>query len=190
MDYLTHQPAPPLADYVEYIWLLRDAPAHRREQIIASGTMELVINLHEDEFRIYRSATDERCARYGGAIVSGAYGGAGFVTDTLQHACVLGVHFRPGGAFPFLDVPGGVNSTTSTSISISFGAEPPSPISASGSAPPPPRGSAFGSCKTRSSRTCARRSMRTGRWRRRSARSNATTSADPSAFETSRCTSD
>ena len=46
-------PAPPLGDFVERFWLYSDPPSHPRERILPSGTMELVVNLHEDEIRVY-----------------------------------------------------------------------------------------------------------------------------------------
>ncbi len=104
MLFRSHVPGPPLAGQVNYLWSLSDAPPHGRERITPSGTLELVINLHEDEFRIYDPQQPERCRRFAGAMVSGAYAGY-FVIDTREHASVLGVHFRPGGALPFLGVP-------------------------------------------------------------------------------------
>jgi AraC-like DNA-binding protein len=71
-----------------------------------SGTIELVINLREDELRIYDALKPERCDRFPGALVSGAYGGF-FVSDTAEEASIMGVHFKPGGAFPFLGVSAG-----------------------------------------------------------------------------------
>ena len=68
-----------------------------------SGTLELVINLHEDEFRIYDPVHTDEYRRMSGAIVSGAYSGF-FVIDTLQHASIIGVHFKPGGALPLLGI--------------------------------------------------------------------------------------
>jgi len=53
MLYMSHSPAPPFGDFVEYFWLLNDAPGHSRERIVPSGTLELVINLREDEIRVY-----------------------------------------------------------------------------------------------------------------------------------------
>lgn len=107
MRYSVHEPGPMLSDFVENFWSLSDAPRHTREQILPSGTVELVINLNKDEFRIYGSgARAERCRRFRGAIVSGCYG-APFGIDTREHAAVIGVHFRPGGAASILGVPPG-----------------------------------------------------------------------------------
>lgn len=104
MLYLSHAPHPALAEHVEGLWTLSDRPAHERESILPSGTVELVVNLAEDEVRIYDRGDPERCRRLGGAIVSGTYRGP-FVIDTREHASVVGVHFKPGGAFPFLGMP-------------------------------------------------------------------------------------
>lgn len=73
-----------------------------RERIVPSGTIELVINLHADEFRIF--AGHEH--RFRGAIASGCYSRA-FEIDTRAHTHVLGVHFKPGGAARLLGVPPG-----------------------------------------------------------------------------------
>jgi AraC-like DNA-binding protein len=102
----THIPRPPLAGFIEYLWCLSDAPPHARERILPSGTLELVVNLHEDEFRIYDPVDPDRLRRFSGAIVSGAYRRF-FVIDTREHASVVGVHFRPGRAAPFLGAPAG-----------------------------------------------------------------------------------
>ncbi len=100
MQYRTHRPGPPLADFVEYLWALRDAPAHSTERILPSGTLEMVVNLHEDALRIYDPAT-RGWRRYSGAVVSGAYRRF-FVIGARDHASIVGVHFRPGRAWAFL----------------------------------------------------------------------------------------
>jgi AraC-like DNA-binding protein len=104
MLYRSHTPGPPLTAYIERLWMLSDVPAHPHERVIPSGTLELVINLAEDEFRIYDPADSRRIHRYCGAVVSGAFSRC-FGIDTREHASILGVHFKPGGAFPFLGLP-------------------------------------------------------------------------------------
>jgi AraC-like DNA-binding protein len=121
MRYRLHTPSPPLSSFIDTLWSLSDAPAHARERIIPSGTLELVINLHEDEFRIYDPIEVERCRRFSGAIVSGTYREC-FVIDTREHASVIGVHFRPGGAVPFLGVPPGTLADTHVDLHGLWGA--------------------------------------------------------------------
>jgi AraC-like DNA-binding protein len=105
MRYRTYRPGPSLADFVAYIWALHDAPGHSRERIAPSGTLELVVNLQEDAVRIYDPSLGV-WRRFSGAVVSGAYRRY-FVIDTRDHASIVGVHFKPGGAWPFLGVPPG-----------------------------------------------------------------------------------
>jgi AraC-like DNA-binding protein len=100
--YLRQSPGPPLDQFVECFWMLTGAQTARKERILPSGTTELVVNLRENEMRIYDSARPERCQRFRGAILSGAYSRP-FVCDATQHESIVGVHFRPGGALPFLN---------------------------------------------------------------------------------------
>jgi AraC-like DNA-binding protein len=101
MDFERHQPGPPLAGLVDYLWHISDAPAHARERIVPNGTLEFVFNLAEDEVRIYDEPTAPLCRRLSGSVVSGVFSRF-FVIDTREHACMVGVHFKPGGAFSFL----------------------------------------------------------------------------------------
>jgi hypothetical protein len=54
-----------------------------------------------DEIRIYDPAQLERCRRLSGVVLSGTYSRA-FACDATQHTAIFGVHFKSGGAFPFL----------------------------------------------------------------------------------------
>jgi AraC-like DNA-binding protein len=101
VHYFSHSPTGHLGAFVERFWQINNMPPHFKERIVPSGTLELVINLHEDEFRIYGPARLENCRRFSGTMVSGTYTGS-FIIDAHQHASVIGIHFRPGGAFPFL----------------------------------------------------------------------------------------
>jgi AraC-like DNA-binding protein len=97
-----YRPHRALSDFVEDLWLYDGyVPAHARERILPSGTFELVLNLQENELRIYDSAKPGRVRRYSGAVISGPYAGY-FGSDGAEEVSIMGVHFKPGGAFPFL----------------------------------------------------------------------------------------
>ncbi len=104
MRHFIHRPEPPLGDFVDCFWLILGGEALRKERVLPSGTSELVINLHEDEVRIHDFSQPAHYIRYSGGVVSGAHSRP-FVCDALQHRSLLGVHFKPGGAFPFFGVP-------------------------------------------------------------------------------------
>jgi AraC-like DNA-binding protein len=117
MRYVARPPCAPLRDVVEHVWSLRDAPGHAHERIVPSGTVELVINLAEDEFRIYDAS--QRARRLPGAIVSGCYRAA-FDIDTREHASIVGVHFKPGGAGA-LGIPAGELADSHVSLDALWG---------------------------------------------------------------------
>jgi AraC-like DNA-binding protein len=93
MIYRHHRPRPPLSDFVELLWLFeRPTPPHGSERVLPTGTIELVINLGDSDCSF-------------DAVVAGPHSRY-FVLDTRQPTAVIGAHFKPGGAFAFLDVPG------------------------------------------------------------------------------------
>ncbi len=121
LEYRVYRPHPALAGFVDYLWSLRDTPAHALECILPCGTFELVINLHQDEFLIHEpSSIGVEVARFRGAMVSGAYGGP-FVAETRAHASILGVHFKPGGASAILGVSAGELANTHVDLEALWG---------------------------------------------------------------------
>lgn len=101
-----YRPKAPLSELVEDLWCYDGyIAAHDRERILPSGTFELVFNLREDELRIYGSATPG-LRRFSGAVISGPYAGY-FGSDAAEEVSIMGVHFKAGGAFPFLGFPAG-----------------------------------------------------------------------------------
>lgn len=104
MVYLQYHPKPPLSEFVDYFWLFAGGQTSRKERILPSGTFELVSNLRDDEVRIYNPVQPERSKRFSGAVMSGTYSSV-FICDARQHESMLGVHFKPGGAFQFLGAP-------------------------------------------------------------------------------------
>lgn len=102
MLFRAYRPGAPLADFNEHFWLYEDySSAYEHERIFPNGAFELVFNLGCEELRIYNDNESVSYTRYSGALVSGPYG-AFFVTERAEEASAMGVHFRPGGAFPFL----------------------------------------------------------------------------------------
>jgi AraC-like DNA-binding protein len=102
MLFRIYEPGPPLSNFIQNFWLYDGCSClHVHERIFPSGTFELVFNLRDDELRIYHRTDSGGCSRYSGSLVSGPYNGF-FVTDRIEEFSIMGVHFRPGGAFPFL----------------------------------------------------------------------------------------
>ena len=106
MLFFTHIPKPPLNAFVELFWFYDGFPprAHKKERLMPDGSVEMVINLRENESRIYDPKNVEKCQRLPGALICGPHSSF-FVIDTAEQDSVMGIHFKPGGAFPFFDLP-------------------------------------------------------------------------------------
>ena len=86
--FICRTPQPALSGSVDLFWFYRcDASIRVRERVLPTGTMGLVVDLREDS---------------PGPSVFGAFSET-FVADLDQEAFSVGVRFKPGGAFPFLD---------------------------------------------------------------------------------------
>lgn len=95
-------PAPPLASIVEAIWDWdMPADAFRYERILPTPCTGLIINLLEDETRVYRDDVARHCTRASGSVIGGPYRQS-WIIDTAEQVRVMGVNFRPGGAHALL----------------------------------------------------------------------------------------
>jgi AraC-like DNA-binding protein len=88
MLYRRRIPKPPLSEFVDQIWLYSGySVPHKQERLMPTGTMELVFDL-----------------TLGVVVLAGVHSRPTII-DTAGMLHILGIHFRPGGAFPFLGVP-------------------------------------------------------------------------------------
>ncbi len=102
-----YNPAPPLDRFVEVIWVMENGPApHSRERLLPDGSVELVFSLQEQGFPVYSRENLDRCEIFRGNVVCGPHSQP-FGIDTSTETKVAGVHFKPGGAHPFLKLPFG-----------------------------------------------------------------------------------
>jgi AraC-like DNA-binding protein len=100
-----HSPGPPLSQFVELLWYYQGlTQPHSKERLLPQGTVELVINLRENQSRVYDRVRQNEFQTFPGVLVCGPHSNF-FIIDTDSQAEVLGVHFRPGGMFPFLNLP-------------------------------------------------------------------------------------
>lgn len=106
MLFLSHIPRPPLNQLVELFWFYDGFPprAHSKERLMPDGSAELVINLREDEVRVYDREHLDRVHPMPGGVICGPHSNY-FVIDTHEQDSVIGIHFKPGGVFPFFKVP-------------------------------------------------------------------------------------
>ena len=98
-------PKPPLSRFVEMLWFYENDPQpHRKERLMPDGCMSLIVNLQEDETRLYDPDDTGKMIKWDGAGVCGPHTES-FAIDTDEQSCVVGVSFRPAGAVPFFRIP-------------------------------------------------------------------------------------
>ncbi|MEU7214218.1 helix-turn-helix transcriptional regulator [Nocardia iowensis] len=122
MRFEMRDPGPALARFIAYFWALHDVPVHAAGRLVPSGTLDLVVNLHADVVRI-NDPHSGVCHRYSGTVAAGAYGR--YITfDNPAHTSIVGVHFKPGGALPFLGVPPGELADRHVDLELLWGRRP------------------------------------------------------------------
>ena len=105
MPNLHVKPAFPLSRFVEQLWYYQDQPKpHQKERLMPDGCACLIINLNQDETRLYDADDVSKMNRLSGCTVGGPRTEC-FVIDTNEQTCVIGASFRAGGAVPFLRLP-------------------------------------------------------------------------------------
>ena len=101
-----HIPHAPLSEYIELFWLSESyAQPHPQERLLPTGTMTLVIFLDEDNR---------------GSGISGAHSEF-MLLDTSRPFTMIGVAFKPGGGFPFVNLPAGELHNLGVSLEAVWG---------------------------------------------------------------------
>lgn len=114
-------PAPPLSAFIDLLWYIEGGPGlHAKERLLPTGTIELVIPLHEERSRFYDPSNLDCFDEHRSPLLLGAQSGC-VVIDSPHEAPVIGAHFLPGGAFPFLGVPASEIENQSLSLEDIWG---------------------------------------------------------------------
>ena len=96
--------SPALTPFVASLQYVESEMEATLERILPSGRIDLMVNLHEDEFRTYTGADCSIVRRTNGAVLGGPHSQAS-VIDTKLQPCLVMVDFRLGGASPFFSSP-------------------------------------------------------------------------------------
>lgn len=97
-----YNPPPPLSTYIECFWAVDLQVPYQREKILPSGRIELMINFgaphrkYDETERRYQLMTKSWIAGFQTEYI---------INEPVGHTDMIGVRFRPGGAFPFFAEP-------------------------------------------------------------------------------------
>jgi AraC-like DNA-binding protein len=107
MIYQTYIPLPLLSQFIEFFWFKEDNSSSTiQTRLLPMGTMELVINLYEDQFPLFDRQSRVQCSSTNGTMLCGPHS-ENFIIRDERKISLIGVHFRPGGGNAFFDLPAG-----------------------------------------------------------------------------------
>lgn len=105
MIHKLHFPNSPLSRFVENIWLVEGFAAdYRREKILPDGAIELIIDLDTHPKNIFEDEASERFRTVKKAWISGERTRY-IIIGAARNQSMVGIRFRPGGAYPFFGFP-------------------------------------------------------------------------------------
>ena len=95
--YVPHRP---LSDDIHFFWAANARQPHATERVLPSGSPQLVVNLGEVPIRIRHRGPGSHCSSFDGGVLAGPY--SEYILLEPAPVPLMGVLFKPGGAFPFL----------------------------------------------------------------------------------------
>jgi AraC-like DNA-binding protein len=105
MQYLMQKPAQPLADYIDHIWWWKGVDSlHNRESVLPDGSMELIIDLDDSPKHIFSDGDAPPVQSCRQTWLSGIQPSA-LIIGAAKGGEMIGAHFKPGGAYPFFEMP-------------------------------------------------------------------------------------
>jgi len=103
MTYICYIPSPPLNAYIDDLYYLDGPASYPRQKVLPVASSNLMINLG-DPFDVYEPDQTEpfiTCTHSWWVGIWSTY----HSVDWPLHVQFFGVHFKPGGAYPFLQLP-------------------------------------------------------------------------------------
>jgi AraC-like DNA-binding protein len=103
LNYIRHIPSPPLNTFIDYFYYIDGQMPYRREKVLPTGWLDLEVNLG-DAIQIYDASGSKLIATCVESWWVGVWNTYGTV-EWSPNIQLVGIHFKPGGAFPFLNFP-------------------------------------------------------------------------------------
>lgn len=103
MTYIRHIPSPPLDTFIDYLYYIDGLMPYQREIVLPTGWLDLEVNLG-GAIQIYDASGSKSIATCVECWWVGVWTSYGTVEWPLNIQ-LIGIHFKPGGAYPFLNFP-------------------------------------------------------------------------------------
>jgi AraC-like DNA-binding protein len=99
-----YRPVAPLADYVEFIGDWRNREADYWSRALPRGAVTVIFDVGQRQQLDFYAADGKTRLSVPPAFITGSHT-ASYVSNIPADEPVMALHFRPGGAFPFLGIP-------------------------------------------------------------------------------------
>jgi AraC-like DNA-binding protein len=104
MIYRIHIPAPPLSNFIEHFFYYEGYKAeHQMEKFLPDGSMDLLIDLTETSKKLFHNEEGTSYTTYKKSWMSGMK--TEYILIDASVSSMIGIHFKPGGAWPFFSLP-------------------------------------------------------------------------------------
>ena len=103
LNYIRYIPSPPLNAFIDYFYYIDGPMPYRREKVLPTGWLDLEVNL-DGAIQIYDAGGAKSVATCIESWWVGVWNTYGTVEWPLN-VQLMGIHFKPGGAYPFLNFP-------------------------------------------------------------------------------------
>ncbi|MDR9853877.1 AraC family transcriptional regulator [Paenibacillus sp. VCA1] len=101
MNFHARKPGQALARWIDKLWICEGYhPSHRLEFKLPDASLAWIINLKEDQIRVFESNRMDRLMILPGSIIAGPRSTYYYLDTVCQELC-MGIQFKPGGALPF-----------------------------------------------------------------------------------------
>jgi AraC-like DNA-binding protein len=104
MIYRIHTPLPPLSHFIEYFFYYEGYHAdHAMEKFLPDGSVDLLIDLTETPKKLFQNEEGTAYTTFKKSWISGMK--TDYILIDASVSNMIGVHFKPGGCYPFINFP-------------------------------------------------------------------------------------
>lgn len=104
MIYRIHKPGLPLSQFIDHFFYYEGIHfSHTMEKLLPDGSIDLLIDLTETPKKLYHSEDASSYTSFKKSWISGMK--TNYILIDASVSNMLGVHFKPGGCYPFVDFP-------------------------------------------------------------------------------------
>jgi len=115
------RPTLPLSNFINLFWYYEGPTSPgEMERVLPIGAMQMIIRLGGQTLRVFDPDNLNQHKDFSGSVVSGVHSKP-VVLDKTQQDSMIGVHFKPGGSFPFLNFPAGILHNENVCLETLFG---------------------------------------------------------------------